>query len=87
MALLQDQLLHLLRLAGSQASVIGLRRDLLDVPEEQRAAELAQAALAWVESEERRVVTMTQLVRLDPLFGPPTFLPDPGLCFVITPFS
>lgn len=32
-------------------------------------------------------MAMTQLIRIDPLFGPPTFLPNPQLCFVIMPFT
>jgi hypothetical protein len=66
---------------------IGMIRKWVDLPLEKRALAVRQAAANWVESEERRVVAMTQLVRLDPIFGPPAFLPEPRLCFVIMPFN
>lgn len=67
--------------------VIGLQRQLLDFGAEDRTPAVREAAAQWVASEEHRVVTLTQLVRLDPIFGPPTFLPEARLCFVIMPFT
>lgn len=67
--------------------VLTFPRRLLGIPPDQREAELAELAEEWVEAEGRRVMAMSRIVRLEPLFGPPKFLPDPKLCFVIMPFT
>lgn len=67
--------------------VLKFPRRLLGIPPDQRKDELAELAEEWVEEEIRRVMAMSRIVRLEPLFGPARFLPDPRLCFVIMPFA
>jgi len=67
--------------------VVALPRELLDQVESERPQAVAKLAEGWVEKEVRRVVKLTRLVRLNPIFGPSEFLPDPRLCFVMMSFD
>ena len=67
--------------------VLKFPKRLLSVPPDQRKAELAELAEEWVEAEMRRVMTRSQIVRFEPIFGPAKFIQDPKLCFVIMPFG
>jgi hypothetical protein len=67
--------------------VIALDRDLLDMESQARVGRLTQRAIDWVDGETRRVEVISQLVRMEPIFGQPMVLPNPRLCFVIAPFN
>lgn len=67
--------------------VLKFPRRLLDMPPDQRKDELVELAEEWVEAEMQRVMAMSRIVRLEPIFGPASFLADPRLCFVIMPFA
>jgi hypothetical protein len=67
--------------------VIPIPREVLDQTTEERAPVLRRVAEEWVESEVQRVIKMTQLVRINPIFGPADFIRDPNLCFVLMPFK
>ncbi len=67
--------------------VLSIPRSLLGLPEDQQREVLLARAEEWIESESQRVEKLSQLVKIAPIFGPPDFLPDPKLCFVIMPFD
>jgi hypothetical protein len=60
---------------------------LLEQNEEERRATLEAIALTHVESELQRVIKMTSLVQINPLFGPASYSVDERLVFVLMPFT
>ncbi len=64
-----------------------VRRDLLNGAPEERAAEIQAIASQWVSSEESRVAYLTNVISMEPLFGPAAFVLQPRLCFVMMPFA
>ncbi len=59
---------------------------LLEQDEIQRQAELEAIAVAHVDSEYQRVIKMTSLIQINPLFGPASYGVDEKLAFVLMPF-
>ena len=66
--------------------VLSFSRSLLDQAKVDRRMALEAVALTWVNEEVQRVMRVTQLVSISPLFGPANFIPNPQLCFVLMPF-
>lgn len=62
-------------------------KELLDEDGGQRLKAVEAVALAHVDSEFQRVLTMTSLIQVTPLFGPASYALDHRLAFVLMPFS
>lgn len=60
---------------------------LLEQDEVQRRAALEAIAVAHVDSEFQRVIKMTSLIQINPLFGPASYSVDKRLAFVLMPFA
>ena len=60
---------------------------LLEQDEVQRRAALESIAVAHVDSEFQRVIKMTSLIQISPLFGPASYSVDERLAFVLMPFA
>jgi len=60
---------------------------LLEQDEVQRQAELGAIAVTHVDSEFQRVIKMTSLIQINPLFGPASYSMDEKLAFVLMPFA
>lgn len=60
---------------------------LLDQDEVQRRAGLEAIAVTHVDSEIKRVIKMTSLIQINPLFGPASYSVDERLAFVLMPFA
>ena len=67
--------------------LITFSASLLEQNEEERRAALEAIALTHVESELQRVIKMTSLVQINPLFGPASYSVDERLVFVLMPFA
>lgn len=67
--------------------VYSLPSSLLTENPTDRAAKVQALANEWVSSEEQRVSAMSQIITMQPLFGPAAFSVQPKLCFVIMPFA
>jgi len=67
--------------------VLRLPRNLLEEQAADRQPAVHAIAQQWVDSEARRVTMLSQLVTIDPLFGPPGYRVNPELCFVLMPFA
>jgi hypothetical protein len=67
--------------------VINFPRTLIGKTKNEQIEELTRIAEEWVVSEEDRFVKVSQLVKINPIFGSSSeFLSDPNLCFVLMPF-
>ena len=71
----------------SDPFVISWPKSILDASATNRAEIIAMSAAEWVASEEKRLMRRSQLVRINPLFGPADFVGEPSLCFVLMPFT
>lgn len=60
---------------------------LLEQEEVQRRPALEAIAVAHVDSEFQRVIKMTSLIQINPLFGPASYSVDERLAFVLMPFA
>ncbi len=60
--------------------------ELLGQDEGQRRPALQAIAVAHVDSEFQRVIKMTSLIQINPLFGPASYSVDERLAFVLMPF-
>lgn len=60
---------------------------LLEQEEVQRRPVLEAIAVAHVDSEFQRVIKMTNLIQINPLFGPASYSVDERLAFVLMPFA
>ena len=60
---------------------------LIEQNEKERQAALEAIALTHVESELQRVIKITSLVQINPLFGPASYSVDKRLVFVLMPFT
>jgi len=60
---------------------------LLEQEEVQRRPALEAIAIAHVDSEFQRVIKMTNLIQITPLFGPASYSVDERLAFVLMPFA
>jgi hypothetical protein len=67
--------------------LITFSASLLEQNEEERRAALEAIALTHVESELQRVIKMTSLLQINPLFGPASYSVDEHLVFVLMPFA
>ena len=67
--------------------LITFSASLLEQNEEERRAALEAIALTHAESELQRVIKMTSLVQINPLFGPASYSVDERLVFVLMPFA
>lgn len=71
----------------SDPFVISWPKSILSAFSTERAEILAASAAEWVAAEEMRLMRRSQLVRINPLFGPADFVSEPALCFVLMPFT
>lgn len=60
---------------------------LLEQNEVQRRLVLEAIAVAHIDSELQRVVKMTSLIQINPLFGPASYGVDERLAFILMPFA
>ncbi|MFW9997704.1 MAG: hypothetical protein ACFFD4_37035 [Candidatus Odinarchaeota archaeon] len=60
---------------------------LLEQSEEQRSQSLRAIAMSHIDSEFQRMVKMTSLVQINPIFGPASYSVDERLAFVLMPFD
>ena len=60
---------------------------LLEQDEAQRRSALEAIAVAHVDSEFQRMIKMTSLIQINPLFGSATYSVDERLAFVLMPFA
>lgn len=60
---------------------------LLEQNEQERRATLEAIALTHVDSELQRVIKITSLIQINPLFGPASYSVDDRLVFVLMPFA
>ncbi|MBE0525018.1 MAG: hypothetical protein IBX40_11920, partial [Methanosarcinales archaeon] len=60
---------------------------LLEQDEVQRRAELGAIVVTHVDSEFQRVIKMSSLIQINPLFGPASYSMDERLAFVLMPFA
>jgi len=67
--------------------IVVFPRQLLDKEEAKRQKDLEAIALAHVESEFQRMIKMTSLVQISPIFGPASYSVDDKLAFVLMPFE
>jgi len=62
-------------------------RNILEQTKEERKPVLEAIASSHVESEYRRVIKITSLIQINPLFGPASYSLDERLIFVLMPFN
>ncbi len=62
-------------------------RSVLDKATDDRRPIIEATASTFVESEYQRMVKMTSLVQINPLFGPASYTLNPNLVFVLMPFT
>jgi hypothetical protein len=67
--------------------VISFPSTLLDQDKDKRHLSLSQIAVAYIESEVRRVEKEMNLIQINPIFGPASYEIDPRLAFVLMPFT
>lgn len=60
--------------------------DLISKSPQDRLAAIAATAQTHVESEFQRIIQMTSLIQINPIFGPASYSSDQRLCFVLMPF-
>jgi hypothetical protein len=60
---------------------------LLDQNTDNRKKELTAIALSHIESEKQRFLKMTNLIQINPIFGPAAYSVDNSLVFVLMPFD
>lgn len=63
------------------------QRDLLEKKDEEQKFALRSIALTYIDSEIQRMNTITNIIQINPIFGPASFNVDEKLAFVIMPFS
>ncbi|MDD2835256.1 MAG: hypothetical protein PHY05_03825 [Methanothrix sp.] len=61
--------------------------ELLNQEKEKRRNALKSIAISHVESEYQRVIKMTSVIQINPLFGPASYSIDERLAFVLMPFT
>jgi hypothetical protein len=68
-------------------SLIAFPSPLLEQDEVQRRPALEAITVAHIDSEFQRVIKMTTLIQINPLFGPASYSVDERLAFVLMPFA
>lgn len=67
--------------------LITIPKDILEKTSEERKIILEAIAKLHVESEYLRVIKITSLIQINPLFGPASYTMDDRLVFVLMPFT
>lgn len=67
--------------------LIAFPSSFLEQDEVQRRPALEAIAVAHIDSEYQRVIRMTSLIQINPLFGPAAYSVDERLAFVLMPFA
>jgi len=67
--------------------VISIPRSILEQETGERKPILEAIAISHVESEFQRVIKITSLIQINPLFGPASYAIDERLVFVLMPFK
>ncbi|MEK6674159.1 MAG: hypothetical protein AABZ47_00725 [Planctomycetota bacterium] len=67
--------------------VISFPAALLDQTMLDRGQAIVATAMAHIESEVSRVERQTNMIQINPVFGPASFVLDPRLAFVLMPFT
>ncbi len=67
--------------------LIAFPSELLEKGELERRPVLESIAVTHVESEFKRMIKMTSIIQINPLFGPASYSLDERLAFVLMPFS
>jgi len=67
--------------------LIAFPSSLLEQDEVQRRPALEAIAVVHIDSEFQRVIKMTSLIQINPLFGPASYSVDERLAFVLMPFA
>jgi len=67
--------------------IIVFSNQLLNQNAENRKEEITAIALSHIESEKQRFIKMTNLIQVNPIFGPAAYSIDNSLVFVLMPFD
>lgn len=67
--------------------LIAFPSELLEQEEVQRRTALESIAVTHINSEFQRMIKMTSLIQINPLFGPASYSMDERLAFVLMPFA